>query len=129
MLFYIIFFNFKMNDENLLSFKVVLVGDSHVGKTSIVKKYIDDSFDEKYIQTEGCSVETKEILIKGYKKFKLHIWDITGKKDYRDNLKTFYKDASAIIFVYDITKDETFQELENFGINEIKENTSGEISK
>ena len=118
-----------MNDENLLSFKVVLVGDSHVGKTSIVQKYINNSFDEKYTQTKGCSVESKEILIKGYKKFKLHIWDITGKKDYRDNLKTFYKDASAIIFVYDITNDETFQALENFGINEIKENTSGEISK
>jgi len=118
-----------MNDENLLSFKVVLVGDICVGKTSIVQKYINNSFDEKYTQTKGSIFATKDILIKGYKKFQLHIWDIAGKKDYRDKVKFYYKDASAIIFVYDITNEKTFQELENFWINEVKENTSGEISK
>ena len=118
-----------MNDENLLSFKVVLVGDIRVGKTSIVQKYINNSFDEKYTQTKGSIFATKDILIKGYKKFQLHIWDIAGKMDFRDNAKMFYKDASAIIVVYDITKDETFKALENFWINDIKENTSGEISK
>ena len=107
----------------------MIAGESFVGKTSIVNKYTDDIFDENYIPTKGSIFKEKDIVIKGYKKFKLHIWDSSGQMDFRNNAKMFYKDASAIIFIYDITKENTFEEFSNFWIKDIKENTSDKINK
>ena len=101
--------------------KVILLGESSVGKSSIIQRFLKDNFNDFMISTVSeCYVE-KEVDINGIT-VKLEIWDTAGQERYRTLVKNYYKGSKAAILVYDISKKDTFEELKNYWYNEIKEN-------
>ena len=111
------------------SFKVVLVGESGVGKTSIITQYIDQTFQKDLQSTTGGTFSTKSVECDGGKILKFEIWDTAGQEKYRALAKVFYKNAAVCILVYDITRRSSFDELKNYWINEIKTNASPNLCK
>ena len=103
------------------SFKVVLVGESGVGKTSIITQFIDQTFQEDQQSTTGGTFSTKSVLCDNGKVLKFEIWDTAGQERYRALTKMFYKDANAAVLVYDITRKDSFEEMQNYWANQIKE--------
>ena len=106
------------------SFKVVLVGESGVGKTSIITQFIDETFQEDQQSTTGGTFSTKSVICDGGRILKFEIWDTAGQERYRSLTKMFYKDANAAILVYDITRKDSFEELKNYWAEQIKESTA-----
>ena len=102
--------------------KVVLIGDSGVGKTCIISRFISNEFEKELDSTDGASYGTKELYLpKLKKKIILDIWDTAGQERYKSLTKFFYKDAQIIIMVYDITKKNSFENLKNQWYKEIQE--------
>ena len=107
--------------------KVVLVGDSGVGKTSIITRYLKNTFAKSLVSTTGASFANKLLKSKDGERIKLEIWDTAGQEKYRSLNKIFYNNASIVVLVYDITVRESFESLKEFWINEIKENLDPDI--
>ena len=103
------------------SFKVVLVGESGVGKTSIITQFIDQTFQEDQQSTTGGTFSTKAVICDNGKTLKFEIWDTAGQERYRALTKMFYKDTNAAVLVYDITRKDSFEEMQNYWANQIKE--------
>lgn len=97
--------------------KVCLVGDSGVGKTSLIRRYVNDMFDDKYIATIGTKVTKKEITIKQPKKnldvkMDMMIWDIMGQKGFKQLLQeAYFYGAKGVIAISDITRKDTLEDL------------------
>ena len=119
-----------MGENEALQCKVVLIGESGVGKTSIINRYISNVFSTNLTATPGASFTTKTVFLKEYEQsIKFEIWDTAGQEKYRSLAKVFYKNAAICILVYDITRKESFDELKNYWINQIKANSSQNMSK
>ncbi len=103
------------------SFKVVLVGESGVGKTSIITQFIDQTFQEDQQSTTGGTFSTKSVKCGNNKTLKFEIWDTAGQERYRSLTKMFYKDANAAVLVYDITRKDSFEQLKEYWAEQIKE--------
>ena len=108
--------------------KLLLIGDSSVGKTSLLLRYTDNSFSDKYIATIGVEFKSKDITLNN-NTYKIHIWDTAGQERYKSITKNFFKHAEGIIFVYDITNKKSFIEIKDFWYNEIKNNGINNQSK
>ena len=113
--------------EGSESFKVVLVGESGVGKTSIITQFIDQTFQEDQQSTTGGTFSTKSVICDNGKTLKFEIWDTAGQERYRSLTKMFYKDANAAVLVYDITRKDSFEELQNYWAEQIKESSPSNI--
>ena len=113
--------------EGVESFKVVLVGESGVGKTSIITQFIDQTFQEDQQSTTGGTFSTKSVICDNGKTLKFEIWDTAGQERYRSLTKMFYKDAHAAVLVYDITRKDSFEELQNYWSQQIKESSPSNI--
>ena len=113
----------NLTKEDVLICKVVLLGESSVGKTCIITRFIDNLFQQDVITTTGASYATKSILYKDYhnKIIKFEIWDTAGQEKYRTLTQIFYKDAAIAILVYDITSEKSFEEMENYWYKQIRE--------
>ena len=110
--------------------KVVLIGESGVGKTSIISRYISNTFSSVLMATPGANFTTKTILLKDENQsIKFEIWDTAGQEKYRALAKVFYKNAAVCILVYDITRRASFEELKKYWIQELKGNASPNVSK
>ena len=110
--------------------KVILVGESGVGKTCIIVRFVSEEYKEETISTTGASYASKIMEFSDYKKsIQFQIWDTAGQENYRGLTKLFYKDAKIVILVYDMTRRKSFDEIKNYWYNQIKENSSEEISK
>ena len=109
------------DDDGLKSYKVVLIGESGVGKTSIIHYFIYKTFDNSIHSTTSVSFVSKEINCNG-KKITFDIWDTAGQEKYRSLTKIFYTNSSVAILVYDITNRESFEEIKNYWYKEIHEN-------
>ena len=109
------------------SFKVVLVGESGVGKTSIITQFIDQTFQEDIQSTTGGTFSTKSVVCDGGKVLKFEIWDTAGQEKYRSLTTMFYKDANAAVMVYDVTRADSFEEIKNYWSNQIKDNSPENI--
>jgi Ras-related protein Rab-11A len=117
-------------EKKAIPCKVVLIGESGVGKTSIISRYMTDKFSATLGSTPGANFTTKTIFLKDENQsIKFEIWDTAGQEKFRSLAKVFYKNAAICILVYDITKKQTFEELQKFWIEEIKANASKNISK
>ncbi len=92
--------------------KVCLLGDRAVGKTSLIRRYVYDVFDDKYISTIGTKV-TKKVLefTKKDVRLTLLIWDLAGETTFNGIHRTYYKGAEGAIVVCDVTSKETFEHL------------------
>ena len=114
-----------MDEENCETLKVVLIGESGVGKTCIINRYLNNEFEEKCECSLSAKFFSKTMLFPAHNKFiKFNIWDTAGQKKFRALTIIFYKDSDVVILVYDITRKESFEELKNYWYNEIKDNLS-----
>jgi small GTP-binding protein len=104
------------------SCKVVLVGDSGVGKTCIISRYISGAFNQNSPSTNGASYASKLISFEELKKtISLDIWDTAGQEKYKSLTKFFYKDAAVAILVYDVTNKNSFESMKNFWYGQIQD--------
>jgi len=114
-----------MEAEDAPTCKVVLVGDSGVGKTCIIQRYVKNDFSESTESTIASTYSYKVLDIKKYnQKISLDIWDTAGQELYRALAKNFYLNASIGILVYDIRRKESFDAIKNYWYEQMKE--SGE---
>jgi small GTP-binding protein len=115
-----------MSDDELETtpeVKVVLLGESGVGKSSIIKQYVTHTFDpdiDSSISSKYISKETEITDIK--KKIKFNLWDTAGQEKYRSLAKIFYKDARIIILVYSIENLKSYESLKDYWYQEVKTN-------
>ena len=112
-------------NENAIPCKVIMVGDSGVGKTSIIGRYLN-KFNEKEKSTIGASFSNKISIIDKYK-ISFDIWDTAGQERYRSVSSIFYKEAYLCIFVYDITEPNSFENIKNYWYKTVMENASPKI--
>lgn len=104
--------------------KVCLLGDSSVGKTSLVRKYVFDTFDDKYISTIGTKTVKKELSVDYFGKpldLSLMIWDIIGQKEYKRIQAMSFEGTSGALLVSDITKPETLKSIEEFWVPAVRQ--------
>ena len=99
-------------------FKLLIVGESGVGKTCILLRFADNQFEESFLSTIGVDFKVKEITSEG-KKVKLQIWDSAGQERFRNITSSYYRNCAGIIVVYDITKHDTFDRVSGW-IEEVK---------
>ena len=99
-----------MNEINL---KILIIGDTNVGKTSLLLRYIDDYFPDKHMATIGVEYRVKAIEYRGFK-IKLQLWDTAGQERFHSITKNFFQNADGILFVYDITNKKSFKGVKNW---------------
>lgn len=97
-------------DDQVFEKKLVLLGSSTVGKTSILNRYMRDTYSEQTVATVGTSIKSKTITIDNFK-VKLQIWDTGGHERFRSLTPMYFHDADACIIVYDITSKQSFDEV------------------
>ena len=108
------------------SIKVVLLGEAGVGKTCIIKQFIEKKFEQNTDSSLSAQFVSKTIEYVDFAKtLKFDIWDTVGQERFRSIAKIFYKDAHVVILVYDITSKKSFNALNDFWIGEIKNNCNG----
>ena len=107
-------------------FKLILIGDSSVGKSNILLKYLKGEFDQNSRATVGVEFGTKNIKIKN-KKIKIQIWDTAGQERYRSITSAYYKGAKGAFIVYDITRKLTFDNIDKW-VTDLKTNGDKNIS-
>ncbi|TLZ60897.1 MAG: GTP-binding protein [Methanobacteriota archaeon] len=109
-----------MVDRQKMKVKVCLVGEGAVGKTCLIRRFIHDQFDDRYISTLGAKVSKKEVVVlnpraDGEISLDMTIWDIMGEKGFRELLKeAYFHGAQGILAVCDITRKETLMELNDW---------------
>lgn len=115
-----------MSDKRPHNYKVVIVGKSSVGKSSIMLKFTDDRFTENYLTTIGVDFKFRSFKLKE-EAFKLQIWDTAGQEKYQTITKTFYKGAHAVIVVFDITSRTSYDEMTNMWLTEVESNCDKDV--
>ena len=93
-----------MSDENI---KIGLLGNSCVGKTSLIRRFVEDKFEDNFISTIGVDYFEKNVIINN-KQIKLILQDTSGEERFKCLSKNYYKNVDGIIFVFDITNEESF---------------------
>jgi small GTP-binding protein len=118
------------DDKGAIPCKVVLIGESGVGKTSIISRYLTNTFSTTLGSTPGANFTTKTVFLEEENQsIKYEIWDTAGQEKYRSLAKVFYKNAAVCILVYEITRKASFDELKKYWIGEVTSNASKNISK
>ncbi len=103
-----------------LEIKLAFIGQSTVGKTSLITQYTKKTFADTYLSTIGADQIIKELKLDNGLNVKLNIWDTAGQERFRSVNAIFLKGAQIVIMVYDITKRDTFDEIKNYWYNNIK---------
>ncbi|KAM6919880.1 ras-related protein Rab-8A-like [Lycodopsis pacificus] len=106
-------------------FKLLLLGDSGVGKTCVLFRFIEDAFNSTFIGTVGLDFKIRTIELDG-KKIKLQMWDTAGPERFRTITTAYYRGAVGIMLVYDITCEQTFENIKNW-IRNIEEHASSDV--
>jgi Ras-related protein Rab-8A len=107
--------------------KLLLIGDSSVGKSSLLLRFAEDSFNQSFISTIGVDFKTRSIELDG-EQVKLSIWDTAGQERFRTITAAYYRGANGIILVYDITSEVSFNNIRSW-INNIEEHASDSVCK
>ena len=103
----------EYDDENLLKCKITLIGESSVGKTSFIKQYISETFLQEEKSTIGGEREYKIIEVNG-EKIRLCFWDTAGQEKFRSLSRIFINKSNIVIFVYDITNKNSFEQIKSY---------------
>ena len=107
-------------------YKVLLLGDSSVGKTCFLLRYCDKSFQDAHLSTIGLDYRLKTLTLKNKKNVKLQIWDTAGQDRFRAITKNYYKGANGIILIYDVTSLQTYENVKNW-ITQIREEANPNV--
>ena len=111
-----------MSNEPKYTFKILTLGESGVGKTCILRRFVENKFLKNHLATIGIDFRAKTIPINGYE-VKLKIWDTAGEERFRNITNQYYKGADGIILVFDLTNFDTMNKIRDW-YNQIKNNTS-----
>ena len=110
-----------MAESDLLTYKFIIIGDSSVGKTCLFKKLTSGKYSDKNISTIGIDKKTISLQLKITEKgeeinknFEIQIWDTAGQERFRAITRGYYKDSQGLILMYDITNQESFENIENW---------------
>ena len=104
--------------------KIITLGDSNAGKTSLIMKYIDNKFTGNFVTTMGFDIKNKQLTLKDGTEAKLMVFDTAGQERFRSLAENYIKKANGVLLVYDISERVSFQNIENW-IESIKENSNG----
>jgi len=107
--------------------KLLLIGDSGVGKSCLLLRFSDDSFTPSFITTIGIDFKIRTIDLEG-KRIKLQIWDTAGQERFRTITTAYYRGAMGILLVYDVTDDKSFANIRNW-IRNIEQHASENVNK
>ena len=112
--------------EEEIVYKVLLLGDSSVGKTCFLLRYCDKSFQDVHLSTIGLDYRLKTITLKNNKNIKLQIWDTAGQDRFRAITKNYYKSANGVLLIYDISNLQTYENVKNW-ISQIREEANPNV--
>ena len=107
-------------NDDIMEFKIVLIGSASVGKTSIFNKFINGYFSQNYKSTITVEFKIKYMKLDNNLFVKLILWDTCGAEIFRAVTKQYYKNAHAIILVFDLTDQNSFNDLKNIWLNDVK---------
>uniref|UniRef100_A0A3P8NFJ0 small monomeric GTPase n=1 Tax=Astatotilapia calliptera TaxID=8154 RepID=A0A3P8NFJ0_ASTCA len=100
-------------DQNFdYMFKLLIIGNSSVGKTSFLFRYADDSFTSAFVSTVGIDFKVKTVF-RNDKRIKLQIWDTAGQERYRTITTAYYRGAMGFLLMYDITNQDSFNAVQD----------------
>lgn len=116
-----------MNLEYDYLFKLLLVGDSSVGKSCLLLRFADDTYTESYISTIGVDFKIRTVEING-KTVKLQIWDTAGQERFRTITSSYYRGAQGIILVYDVTDKDSFNNIKTW-LKEVDKYSNENVQK
>ena len=108
-------------------FKVLLLGNSNVGKSSLFLRFVDDIWNDTFVPTIGVDFKIKTLEI-DQKRIKMQIWDTAGQERFKNIIASYYRGAHGILLIYDITDKDSFKNLSNWLI-EIEKNASKNVLK
>lgn len=114
------------NNKQTFNFKIIVLGDIAVGKTSVIARYITNTFTEEYKSSIACEYKEKKIDLDGETIANLQIWDTCGEEKFMSVTKQYYNDAHGAIVMYDLTDKKTFERLGNWIAN-LKDNAPAKI--
>ena len=107
------------NEEEKVKIKVILIGDSGVGKTNLINIATGNGFDANENTSVACNYTVKKLVING-KEYIINLWDTIGQEKFRQLTKIFFNNSKIVILVYDITRKESFEALPNW-LNDVEE--------
>ena len=115
-----------MNHFDIL-FKIVILGNTRVGKTCILQRLTKQTFDENQVVTIGAEFGNYGMIINNETFAKLQVWDTAGQETFRSITRNFYKGAEGVCLVFDITKRQTFSDIQNVWLREIRNHASPSV--
>ena len=108
--------------------KCVLLGETAVGKSSLINRFVSNTFKNDFKSTMIGYCSSKEINFEKYdRKINFEIWDTAGQEKYRALAKIFYQDSKITILIYDITRKDSFEALKNYWYKEVRDNSSQDV--
>ena len=116
-----------MVEEEPPLYKILLLGDSTVGKTCFLLRYTDDTFLDVHMATIGLDYRLKTMILNDQKIVKVQLWDTAGQDKFRAITRNYYKGAKGIILIYDVTNIKSYENIKKW-INEIKEEISENVT-
>ncbi len=116
-----------MNPDYDYLFKILLIGNSGVGKSSLLLRFADDTFTDNFMPTIGVDFKIRTLEVDG-RTIKLQIWDTAGQERFKTITSSYYKGAHGIIVVYDITDKESFKNIDNW-MTEVEKHASENVSR
>ena len=117
----------KMDKSREFLYKILLLGDTSVGKTCFLMRYTDNTFQEIHLSTIGLDYKLKNVQLEDGKFVKIQIWDTAGQDRFRSITKNYYKGAHGIILLYDITDRRSFDNVKTW-IEQIREEVGDKVS-
>ena len=114
------------NEDIKKIYKILLLGDSSVGKTCFLLRYTDNTFQEIYMSTIGLDYRLKTVKLPNEKKIRAQIWDTAGQDRFRAITKNYYKGSNGIILIYDVTDKKSFEGVKNW-IEQIRDEVTQEV--
>ena len=102
-----------MSSDKSVTFKILTIGESGVGKTCILRRFVENKFLKNHLATIGIDFKTKNLTINN-KEIKLKIWDTAGQERFRNITTQYYKGADGIVLVYDVTDDGSFEKIRDW---------------
>ena len=103
----------QQKDTYDYTIKILLLGDSNVGKTLLIGKFIKDDFSENTLNTIGLDLKCKSLILED-KKINVQLWDTAGQEKYKSMTTSYYRGVNIIIVVFDVTKQESFNHVKNW---------------